>query len=282
MMNLKYVSAENIVLDLSGFPYALQDTDAFNYVWSYDYSAASDRGINLTRFYRNSKEIQMSVVFHADTEAEVVNAMNNFFTVTEKDVINKTPGRLILDDKSYIQCYIISAENTYWNNGIRTNARACTFLFPYPFGVTEATKNFYPVSGGETEQDFLDYPYDYNYDFAREVSGIKTWTLDHYAKSDFKMTIYGYCEEPRILINGYPYQIFDTIEENEFVVIDSRDNTVIKYLNNGTTENIFDLRNKEQSVFEQLPAGNLTITWGGNFGFDVTAFLERSEARWGA
>ena len=82
------------------------------------------------------------------------------------------------------------------------------------------------------------------------------------------------------MINGHPYQVFGVVDENEFLVIDSREKTVIHYLNNGTSENWFDYRNKESSVFEPLPYGDLTITWDGTYGFDITAYIERNEPIW--
>ena len=94
------------------------------------------------------------------------------------------------------------------------------------------------------------------------------------------MTIYGPCENPRILINGYPRQIFTSLESNEYLVIDSRDSTVIKHLANGTTVSVYNSRQFQPSIFEKIPSGLLSIDWTGLFGFDVTLFLERSEPKW--
>ena len=47
----------------------------------------------------------------------------------------------------------------------------------------------------------------------------------------------------------------------------------------GQKINAFDLRNKEESVFEQIPPGKLALDWSGTFGFDLTLYEERSEPR---
>ena len=94
------------------------------------------------------------------------------------------------------------------------------------------------------------------------------------------MIVYGPCVNPRILINDQVYEVFTTLESNEYMIIDSRDYTVHKYLANGTVQNLFDNRRLEQSVFEKIPSGLLRINWSGDFGFDLILFLERREARW--
>ena len=47
----------------------------------------------------------------------------------------------------------------------------------------------------------------------------------------------------------------------------------------GKEINLFDYRDKTQSVFERIPGGNLRLNWTGTFGFDLTLFEERSEPR---
>ena len=93
------------------------------------------------------------------------------------------------------------------------------------------------------------------------------------------MTIFGEVGNPRVSVNGHPYQVNVDLAANEYLIIDSRKNTVTKYLANGTTLNVFDKRNKAQSVFEPIPGGTLRLTWPGTFGFDLTLYEERSEPR---
>lgn len=279
-MKLYYENSEGTTLDLSGFPYLLTFTDAYDYAWEVESAVLGNNKSKVQKFKRNSKQLSASIAISSRYRTDFTRYMDDFFSTVEVDVVANKPGKLITENGEYMQCYIVESENSRINPLMRLNERNVTIMSPYPFWITEATKSFQPVSREEIESDYLDYPYDYNYDYSYETPGIRTWNLDHYATSEFKLTIYGYCENPRILINGYPYQIFGTVEENEFLVIDSREKTVTHYLNNGTTENWFDFRNKENSVFEPLPSGNLTLTWDGTYGFDILAYLERSEPRW--
>ena len=62
--------------------------------------------------------------------------------------------------------------------------------------------------------------------------------------------------------------------------IDSRNNKVIKYAANGTQQDLYDMRAKQESVFDPIDPGNVRVVWSGGFGFDLTLYCERSEPRW--
>mgnify|MGYP004561900183 CR=1 FL=1 len=56
--------------------------------------------------------------------------------------------------------------------------------------------------------------------------------------------------------------------------------TITKYLSNGMTANLFDVRGYDYSVFEQIPPGLISVNWSGDFGVDLYIFLKRKEAAW--
>ena len=55
------------------------------------------------------------------------------------------------------------------------------------------------------------------------------------------MVIYGPCVNPKVLMNGYPYEVLTTLEKNEYLIINSSEQTIMKYLSNGTIANLFDV-----------------------------------------
>ena len=154
-----------------------------------------------------------------------------------------------------------------------------TFIAPELAWVKEEKMTFPPQAEGAAT-DGIDFPFDFPFDFADARKGSATWEIDHVTASDFQMIVYGPCVNPRILVNDQAYEVFTTLESNEYMIIDSRDYTVYKYLANGTVQNLFDNRGLEQSIFEKIPSGLLRINWSGDFGFDLTLCLERREARW--
>lgn len=95
-----------------------------------------------------------------------------------------------------------------------------------------------------------------------------------------EMIIYGPCVNPKILINDYPYEFFVTLESREYLIIDSQRRTIRRYLTNGTVQNLFNQRAQKQTVFKRIPSGLLNINWSGDYGFDLTLFLNRREPPW--
>lgn len=146
---------------------------------------------------------------------------------------------------------------------------------PYPFWIKEDKISL--SAAAETTSAFLDYPYDYPYDYTAPVIGERIVQSDSPFTSEFTMVIYGEAVNPRVVINGHPYVLYTTIPAGAYVIIDSKQRTIMMYGSNGQKTNIFDFRNKSDSIFEKIPAGNLMITWDASFGVDLTIFREKSE-----
>lgn len=289
-MKLYYENSLGTRIDLSGDIYQMDVETLLDYSWKYDETSYNNTNSKISRFYRNSQDKPVTITVYADSPDELLTNMENFYKVTEQDVVSNMSGVLILYlselEQYSFECFLTDVDNEIWHkkiqfmNGKYAMNKQVTFHSPYPFWVREVFKQFLPTGREESESDFLDYPYNYPYDYLPNAGGIRTWVVDHFSASQFIMRMYGPAENPRLLVNGYPYQILDSLEQNEWFVIDSRSNTVLKRLSNGTWENAFDSRNKVNSVFEPIPSGQLTLTWSGTFGFDIRLFLERSQPRW--
>ena len=208
---------------------------------------------------------------------QFLNKLTNAF---EYDVVNLSPGRIYYG-KYYIDGYIKKSSNEVsGENNSRTDCKIEIYC-PYPFWSMEQEQSFYPDSANKGEAyGFLEYPYDYPYDYSRKSAGTQNWFIDHFRDNNFEIVIYGPCADPRIIINDYPYQIYETLENGEYILIKSRDKTITKHLGNGTIQNIFAKRAKDKSVFSLIPSGMLTLNWSGEFGFDIKVYKERSVPEW--
>lgn len=238
-------------------------------------------GILPTAIKKDSLSLTITLKFRGSIEDMKVN-LETFFQMCEKDVLafnedRATMGTLYIGDQ-YIKGWVLQRDTTPVQDWYGFSQKI-VFTAPHPFWIHEETGQFYGGSGS-AEYEYLDYPYDYLYDYAYDTKGVKPWRIDHFAESEFKMIIYGACENPRITIDGYPYEIFVTLLDREYLILDSRDKTIIKYSSSGEPENIFDLRAKENSVFRKIPSGDLLVAWSGGFGFSITVYMERSEPRW--
>lgn len=168
--------------------------------------------------------------------------------------------------------------NREWKGYVYTEVEL-TFLASELSWITVLEKRFFPQKEIAADSG-LDFPCGFPFDFMNEKRGTVEFEVDHIIPSDFEMVIYGPCVNPKVLMNGYPYEVLTTLEKNEYLIINSSEQTIMKYLSNGTTANLFDVRGYDYSVFEKIPSGLISVNWSGDFGIDLYVFLKRKEAAW--
>lgn len=269
--NIKYIASSGKQYDLAVNGVLHRTANYFSWAWGVN-GTKLQFGTRVSDFSRDAAEYDAELVIYGTLEErrQIISALHNDF---ENDLREKKPGRLIWGDY-YIDAYITQSQTApmetwkYLNNKIH-------IYCPYPFWVQDAHVSL-PVSS-VTESAFLDYEYDYEYDYSAPVIGTKIVKSDFPFASEFKMVIFGLAVNPHITINGYPYVMNVTIPQGAYVVIDSRTKSITQYNNDGTQSNMFNYRNKVNSIFEKIPGGNLTIAWDASFGADITIFRERSE-----
>ena len=202
----------------------------------------------------------------------LVNALHDDF---EADIRNMKLGRIVWGDY-YIDCYI-NESNTGPTDYTTQTLNKISIYAPYPFWVQDYKVELFPSS--ETQSTFLDFPFDFPFDFTAPTIGETTVKSDFPFDSEFEMVIFGPAVNPRVTINGYGYVLYATIPQGAYVVIDSRKHTVMQFNTDGTKSNLFNLRNKTDSIFQKIPGGNLNIAWDASFGVNITIHRERSEPR---
>lgn len=275
MKDIYYLSGsgkEKICLDCA--PYWMQTGDFMDYSWDY-----ITRNRRITGFEKDVQEHDLTISVFGSTEEEYESNLQHLHDVLEGDVRAMMPGRLYVGGY-YLTCYIIASTKADWEYDCGIMDNTLTLATDYPHWVQEETQQFFPQTAGEADSG-LNYPYKYDYDYASDEAGLSIWATEHYTASDYQLTIYGPCANPRILVNGKPIGLYDILDPSDYVMIDSRTHTVVKYLANGTSQNKYDYRIKEDgSIFDQIPGGTLTLNWSGLFGFDLTLYKERSEPLW--
>lgn len=273
-VNLQYVASSGTVYNLKGDGIRTKTANYHKWNWGVN-GTTLQYGARVAAFTKAAATYETKLIVNGSHAVRkvILDALHEDF---ECDIRNMTPGRVIWGDY-YIDCYATISSTYPDKNGIWTD-NDVTFYCPYPFWIREETHEF-TVKEAPEGQTYLDYDYDFAYDFFYGNPGIEIWQRDFPFAAEFRMTIYGPVSNPSLTINGHLYMILDTLLDTEYIVIDSRAHTVTKYLADGQSVNIFDKRNKSESVFEQIPAGTLTANWSGEFGFDLTIFEERSEPR---
>ena len=287
-MNFYYVNSKGQKLDFSTYPYIFQEGNLTDYSWQYD-AVEGERQNKISKIRRGIGERSFKLALIPDfslslqeRRSKLLEYADNVYNVFETDVINQTEGKLYSSTGYYLPCMIVSSTKEMWNSGLPFMFQTFNIVSTNNAWIKEETKSFSSyASTNRGSIGELDYPHDYEFDYAQKQVGVSHWNLEHIAKCKFKMIIYGPVIEPQITINNHPYKLLTTINNGEYAVIDAKNNTVVKVNEVGETINIYDLRSKINSVFEPLPANDvMTIVWNGSFGFDITAYIERSEPRW--
>ncbi len=278
-MDIYYINHKNQKIDFMNECFSVEDSSFFEHSWDYEESSENkDYGGAIVQFKKGIQDKSFDIHVTSAGLKTCEQAYKEFLDIIELDILEMKPGMLFINDY-YLRCYITAGKPKYFVPGLGSMSSELTLISEYPFWIKENTRQFLPQLASES-QDGLDFPSDFPFDFKETETGHESWNVGHYTKSHFMLRIFGACEDPVVYINDYPYQIFTELQDGEYLVIDSRNNSVEKFLVNGKSENIYNSRNFEYSVFEKIPNGNLTINWSGAFGFDLTLFQERSEPEW--
>ncbi|MDF2950780.1 MAG: hypothetical protein K0S18_363 [Anaerocolumna sp.] len=277
MQEIYYLNHINQKINLLESPYRLQTGDFFSYSWTYESTNNTGRyGSKITRFNRAITEKNFDISIMSKTKELYYSALNHFLEVTETDVLNKKPGKLYIGEQ-YISCYLISSVKAKWESGNNFLENKVKLVSEYPFWITESNYNFLkPVSlSGDNKR----YPHRYTY---RYVAGLNEKTIlnNHFAPSDMRIVIYGPVLNPFIIIGNNTYAINIELLDAEYLILDTSSKTIRKIMNDGTEINAFNNRVKIYDVFAKISTGSQSISWNGNFMFDVTIFEERSEPKW--
>ena len=261
MIKAYYENSKGEVLWLTKAPFRTVEADWFDSTWE-----ETDSGYE--------KEITIDVF---GKRKEFVQNMETLYRIISVDAETGKYGRLYVND-TFLPCQICKTKKTGWKGYVYTEVKL-TFLAPELSWITVLKKRFYPQTE-PTAESGLDFPTDFPFDFVDEERGSSSFEISHIIPSDFEMIVYGPCSNPKVLLNGHPYEVLTTLERNEYMIIKSAEQTVYKYLTNGTVSNLFNERGYEYSIFEKIPSGLIRVNWAGTYGIDLDIFLERREAAW--
>ena len=272
-MTVKYINSNNEEINLISFRTRIKDAIFHSYSWGYE-GVTQQFGTKISNFTKEPIEYDATIVFRGSI-AQRKESLDNFLRTAEIDVINKTPGKLIAGG-SYINGYVISS-STQPYDGADWTQKDVVFLCPYPFWITEHP--YYFKASEILSTNNKRYPGRYAYRYANGLTNASI-TNEHYAECNFRLIIYGPCNNPAIYVGGYGYLFKIVLEEGEYLEVDSAAETVTKYMTSGIKVNAFNNRNFANSVFRPIQTGRQEVNWNGRFDFDLVLLEERSEPKW--
>lgn len=277
--DIYYLNGAGKKLDFTRIPYLMETGDLLDFDWQYNSTTNHNSfGGKISGFTKAiaSKTISMSIF--AWSEAAYKQAMNELVDAIEYDLIRVSPGKLYVNG-NYLRCYITAGNFEDWESPVDFINLELTITTEYPMWITEREWNFTP--GSASVKNGKRYPGRYPYRYA---SGAASGIINQPSNSPahFRLVMHGPVADPQCRIDGKTYGVVDTIlGEDDYVVIDSDQNTVTLYSADGTSQNIYNKRTRGgNSVFQRLPSGVLDVHWAGGFLLSIVVFEERSVPRW--
>ena len=269
---LKYKNHVNEVFDFGKDGIFVNMNDLHDYEWT-----VTKKGGRIAALDRDITKRQLPVIIICDTEVKGVAARNKLMEVVEKDVLAMKHGRIIIGDY-YFKCFVTKSQKKNYLTTKRWMEVTLTLTTDFPYWVKETTFSFLKANeSGESGGKNLDFSFDYPFDFRSSATELVN---TGFVGTDFRMVIYGACSNPKVRISGHLYQVDCEVGEGEYLTIDSVSKKIFLTASDGTTTNMFHLRNRESYIFEKIPPGINSVILEGDFGADITLFEERSEPKW--
>lgn len=271
-MILKYTSSNGQTYDLKVGHFRTRTANYHNYAWK-PQTVAQQYGVKAYRFDKEAVTYTTTLTIFG-TLPERRTFLNLLHAAFDHDIFTMTPGRLT-HGQYYIECFITTSATSYsnpWTNN------ALSIYCPYPFWRKD---NVYNLHAEEAEEyDWLDYPFDFPYDYQATLPGYSMVMNPGVKPADWLMKIHGYAFKPVVYVGGVAIGANAVIGSEETLVISSKNKTVVKIGANGQEENLFNARIKGASIFDPLPSGELPVMWSGLFDIDLIVYEERSEPLW--
>ena len=274
--DIRYVGAKGTV-EMSSAPIIYQEQDFFKR--KYGYSATSllnGRGSKVTRFHKEAQEYTLNLKVLTGIRDAADEIMKGIEDIFENDVAQMSPGRIYVNGE-YINCYVIASESEDRTFVGKYFGLRLTILAEQPIWIREELQTFDMFEASATTGFKLPTAIPFCF---TSSAGSRQLQIDHYTSVFAEISLFGPATSPSFSIGSHIYQVFGTLSAGERYVINQINKTVEKITNSGEVINSFNLRNKEYSAFDPIPAGESIMTYSGEFPISITLFYERGEPKW--
>ena len=273
-MILQYQSSDGQVFNLKSSPLRTRTANYHDYSWN-PMIREQQYGERVYRFNKQAA-YYTTVLDVSGSIAQRKQTLNELHAAFDRDIYNLTPGRII-HGEYYIECYV-TFSSTGYNDPFTENE--LSIYCPYPFWVKEHLYQFAARESTSEVNEFLDYPYGFEYDFMSATTGQAMVTNEGAGPANFKLIFYGNALNPFISMDGATIGVNTLVGSNDRIEIDSHDHTVYLITNGDEKLNFYNARTKETSIFNKITSGEHSIVWPGTFGFELIIYEERSEPKW--
>ena len=232
---------------------------------------------NITGVTREAKEIEVEACFKNNEEANKLRRLRN------ADVRNGTPG--IIEAKGLQQrAYIVKSVPSEITRTHHRETLTVVLLDGY-WGKRNEQEFWATEIDPDTE--YLDLPTDVQFD-VMPPSALNSLTNNSSIPAPFKMTIFGPCVNPYIVIGDNRYEIIANIPAGARVEINSQSfpRTITLISSAGDRTDLFSSGTRGSGegsgeyVFEPIKPGYNDVSWPGGFGFSLEWYEQEEVPGW--
>ena len=280
-MTLYYEGSDGSKINLMGDGIYAQNPEALTTnEWKYSTISGSSGLARVKRFYKDAKELPLTVGIMADSAEEFNEMMYNMHRIFDRDVRRRKPGKLWWNDW-YRQVFAVETSQESFEELFESVDRDITFLSIGSYWVREVVRKYESGSGAGTGGlDYgLDYGFDYDHDYGVDetAEAVENPCID---AANFELRFYGPVVNPAVTIGDHVYEVLDTLSAGEYITVNSITKKILKYDQYGAEINVFHLRGRDDYIFQKIPEGMNTITRSRDNAMDITIYDERGEPEW--
>lgn len=258
-MIIKYVNNFGESVNLNEYPYKMLISDIFDY----DQNIISNENkiIGFTSEFISDRTVSVDV--HRTKEKTAFQLVNALTDIFQKDVLANIPGRLYVDNW-YLRCFFSSREMDRWDTAVIISTEY-KVSFDKAIWIKEESYYIPPVDIDELV----------------EINVVPA-TLEntHFTECDFLLKAYGPLDELLFYVNDNQYRVVTSCEEGEHLLLDTRDETIVKVDSSGNSTNVYSSQVFTLDNFKKIPAGSNSIRYKRDYAIELTLFHERSEPKW--
>lgn len=211
-------------------------------------------------------------------------SLDEAVSVMESDALSGEFGTLECDGWS-ARAVMVSADVGEVSQ--RFLRASLTLVLADGFWGREESKSFSKSEQGQHEGSFLDFPHDYEHDYASPSSASQI-VVGGMSELASKFVIYGPAENPSVTIAGNAYQWNITVPEGGYLVSDGTNarKSITLVSPGGVESDVFACgmrgagKGSGSYCFEPIAPGTHDVIWDGSFGFDVVTQERRGGLPW--
>lgn len=268
-MRVIYINSQGTAFELEGKNIRVKSGNFHSFNWNVDVEALNI-GARVKGFKKDPVAYEITLNLRGDLE-ERKKLLDSIHDAAEYDIHALTPGTVYFGDY-YIKCFAL-ASDTHADTEIscRTD-KTISIYCPYPFWIKEESYYLPPV----------------NIEEKVEINTVPaTLPNTHFTDCHFRLRAYGPFLNDAVgnmlffYINDCQYQVDFKCKENEYIELDTRDETItLVDALTGSRTNIYHLQNFNLDNFKKIPAGDNILRYSRTYALEFTLFHERSEPKW--